>query len=84
MASVDAFFLQPFKTHRKRLMPGQRVPAKTKHHALQDGERLARTAEGVAVVPVVADDETGEVASIEVIARHGEIPDEFDEQIRAA
>jgi hypothetical protein len=84
MASVDAFFLQPFKTHRKRLVPGQRVPAKTKHHALQDGERLARTAEGVAVVPVVADDETGEVASIEVIARHGEIPDEFDEQIRAA
>lgn len=84
MASVDAFFLQPFKTHRKRLVPGQRVPAKTRHHALQDGERLARTAEGVAVVHVVADDETGEVASIEVIARHGAIPDEFDEQIRAA
>lgn len=84
MASVDAFFLQPFKTHRKRLVPGQRVLAKTKHHALQDGERLARTAEGVAVVHVVADDETGEVASIEVLARHGEIPDEFDEQIRAA
>lgn len=84
MASVDAFFLQPFKTHRKRLVPGQRVPAKTKHHALQDGERLARTAEGVAVVHVVADDETGEVASIEVLARHGAIPDEFDEQIRAA
>ncbi|MGW9333617.1 hypothetical protein [Bosea sp. NPDC055594] len=84
MASVDAFFLQPFKTHRKRLVSGQRVPAKTKHHALQDGERLARTAEGVAVVHVVADDETGEVASIEVIARHGAIPDEFDEQIRAA
>lgn len=84
MASVDAFFLQPFKTHRKRLVPGQRVPAKTKHHALQDGERLARTAEGVAVIHVVADDETGEVASIEVLARHGAIPDEFDEQIRAA
>ncbi len=84
MASVDAFFLQPFKTHRKKLLPGQSVPAKTKHHALQDGERLARTAEGVAVVHVVADDETGEVASIDVLARHGEIPDEFEEQIRAA
>ncbi|MGW9332744.1 hypothetical protein [Bosea sp. NPDC055594] len=45
---------------------------------------MARTAEGAAVVHVVADDETGEVASIEVIARHGAIPDEFDEQIRAA
>ncbi len=83
MASVDSFFLQPFKTHRKRLVPGQRVLAKTKHHALNDGVRMGRTAEGVAVVHVVADDETGEVASIEVLARHGEIPEEFEEQIRA-
>lgn len=83
MASVDAFFLQPFKTHRKRLVPAQRVPAKTKLHALNDGERLARTAEGVAVVHVTADDETGEVSEIAVLARHGAIPDEFEEQIRA-
>lgn len=83
MANVDAFFLQPFKTHRKRLVPGQRVLAKTKHHALQDGERLARTAEGVAVVHVVADDETGELGAIEVLARHGAIPEEFEEQIRS-
>ena len=83
MASVDSFFLQPFKTHRKRLVPGQRVLAKTKHHALNDGVRMGRTAEGVAVVHVVADDETGEVASIEVLARHGEILEEFEEQIRA-
>jgi hypothetical protein len=81
--NVDAFFLQPFKTHRKRLVPGQRVPAKTKHHALIDGERLGRTAEGVAVIHVVADDETGELASIDVLARHGAIPEEFEEQIRA-
>ncbi|HEV7339820.1 MAG TPA: hypothetical protein VGO06_27885 [Bosea sp. (in: a-proteobacteria)] len=84
MANVDAFFLLPFKTHRKRFVPAQRVLAKPKYHALQDGERLARTAEGVAVVHVVADDETGEVASIDVLARHGKIPEEFEEQIRAA
>jgi len=83
MASVDTFFLQPFKTHRKRLVPSQRVSAKTKHHALNEGERLGRTAEGVAVVHVIADDETGEVASIDVLARHGAIPEEFEEQIRA-
>jgi len=83
MASVDSFFLQPFKTHRKRLVPGQRVAAKTRHHALNDGERMGRTAEGVAVVHVVADDETGEVAAIDVLARHGLIPEEFEEQIRA-
>ncbi|MGF7054009.1 hypothetical protein GGC47_003197 [Bosea sp. OAE752] len=81
--NVDTFFLQPFKTYRKKLIPSQRVPAKTKHHALDEGERLGRTAEGVAVVHVVADDETGEVASIDVLARHGAIPEEFEEQIRA-
>lgn len=81
--NVDTFFLQPFKTYRKKLIPSQRVPAKTKHHALNEGECLGRTAEGVAVVHVVADDETGEVASIDVLARHGAIPEEFEEQIRA-
>ena len=74
MATVDTFFLQPFRTHRKRLVPGQRLPAKTKHHALNEGERLGRTAEGVAVIHVTADD---------VLARHGAIPEEFEEQIRA-
>jgi hypothetical protein len=83
MASVDSYFLQPFKTHRKRLVPGQRVLAKTKHHALLDGERLARTAEGVAVIHVLADDETGELSAINVLARHGAIPEQFEEEIRA-
>lgn len=44
---------------------------------------MGRSAEGVAVIHVVADDETGEVGSIDVLARHGAIPDEFEEQIRA-
>ena len=83
MASVETFFLQPFRTHRKRLVPAQCVPAKTRHHALNEGERLGRTAEGVAVIHVTADDETGEIAALEVLARHGTIPEEFEEQIRA-
>ncbi len=83
MATVETFFLQPFKTLRKRLVPAQRVPAKTKHHALNEGERLGKTAEGVAVIHVTADDETGEVSELAVLARHGAIPEEFEEQIRA-
>jgi len=83
MASVETFFLQPFRTHRKRLVPAQRVPARTKHHALQEGERLGRTAEGVAVIHVTADDETGEVSSIAVLSRHGAIPEQFEEEIRS-
>ena len=83
MATQDAFFLQPFKTHRKKLVPGQRIGARTRHHALAEGERLARTAEGLAVIHVQADDETGEVSSLDVLARHGAIPEEFEEAIRA-
>lgn len=83
MAAVDSFFIQPFRTHRKRLVPAQRMPSRTRHHALNDGERLARTAEGLAVMHVVADDETGEVSTIEILARHGAIPEEFEEQIRS-
>jgi hypothetical protein len=43
---------------RRRLVPAHRVPAKTKHHVLTEGERLA-------------------------LARHGTIPEEFEERIRA-
>jgi hypothetical protein len=57
--------------------------SRRRDHALNDGERMARTAEGLAVMHVVADDETGEVSAIAVLARHGEIPEEFEEQIRA-
>ena len=59
------------------------LPAKTMHHVLRDGERLGRTAEGLAVLHVTADDETGEVSALDVLARHGLIPEEFEEQIRA-
>ena len=45
--------------------------------------RLGRTAEGLAVIHVTADDETGEVSALEVLARHGEIPEAFEEEIRA-
>lgn len=81
--NVDAFIIQEFVTRRKRLVPGTTSKGKTKHHALRDGERIAGRAEGVAVIHVVADEETGETSSIEVIARHGQIPDEFEEGIRA-
>lgn len=83
MASVETFFLQPFKTHREKLVPAQRVSARTRHHALLEGERIGRSAEGVAVIHVTADDETGEVSELAVLARHGAIPEEFEEQIRA-
>ncbi len=39
--------------------------------------------EGVAVIHVTADDETGEISALDVLARHGAIPEEFEERTRA-
>lgn len=83
MASIETFVIQPFHIHRKRLAPSQPTPAKTRHHALADGRRIAASRAGAAVLRVVADDETGEASSIEVIERFGEIPEEFEESVRA-
>jgi hypothetical protein len=81
--NIDTFIVQQFLTKRNKLAKGQATPARTRHHALNDAQRIATRAEGVAVLHVVADDETGEVCSIDVLARHGNIPDAFEEEIRA-
>jgi uncharacterized Ntn-hydrolase superfamily protein len=41
---------------------------------------LGRTAEGDAVIHVIANDETGELSAIEMLARQGTIPDQFEEE----
>ena len=83
MAQIETYVIQPFHIHRKRLAPSQGVPAKTRHHAIADGRRIATGKAGAAVLKIVADDETGEPSSIEVIERYGDIPEEFEESIRA-
>ncbi|BCB18077.1 hypothetical protein [Bosea sp. ANAM02] len=83
MAQIETYVIQPFHIHRKRLAPSQGVPAKTQQQAVIDGRRIASSKAGAAVLKILADDETGEPSSIEVIERYGDIPDEFEESIRA-
>lgn len=83
MAQIETYVIQPFHIHRKRLVPSQGVPAKTERQAVGDGRRIAGSKAGAAVLKILADDETGEPSSIEVIERYGDIPDEFEESIRA-
>jgi hypothetical protein len=83
MASIETFVTRPFRIQRKRLAPSLGVSAKTRHHALADGRRIAAGKAGAAVLKIITDDETGEPSSIEVIERFGEIPREFEESIRA-
>lgn len=83
MSEIETYVIQPFHVHRKKLKPSQPTPAKTRQQAIADGRRLAASRPGAAVLRVLADDETGEASSIEVIERFGEIPEEFEESIRA-
>lgn len=83
MAEIETFVIQPFQVHRKKLTPSQPSPAKTRHQAVTDGRRIASGRPGAAVLRIVADDETGEASSVEVIERFGDIPEEFEESIRA-
>lgn len=80
--NVDAFVIQEFVTKRRQLVPTSPVKARTRQHALASATELARRAEGVAVLHVVADDETGEVSHVNILARHGAIPDDFEDQVR--
>jgi hypothetical protein len=75
--------IPPFHIHRKRLTPSQGASAKTRHHAIADGRPIAAGKAGAAVLKFIADDETGEASSIEVIERFGEIPEESEESVRA-
>jgi hypothetical protein len=83
MANKTTYIVQAFELKRKRLVPGDRQPATTDHGARKRAEAVAGRKPGAAALKVVADDETGELESIEVLAKFGEVPDDFEESLAA-
>lgn len=73
--------VQSFVITRKRLVPGDREVAATESGARKKAAALAGRLPGAAVIAVRADDETGEVESVTVLERFGEIPDDFEERL---
>ena len=51
--------------------------------AIKKADARSTREKGVAALQVVADDETGEIASATVLASHGVVPDDLVEQIKA-
>lgn len=82
MATKTTYFVQAFAPNRGMLKPGKREEAPTVNGAIKKAEAWAAREKGVAAVQVVADDETGEVASATLLAQHGTIPDDLIEQIK--
>ncbi|TGD93266.1 hypothetical protein [Methylobacterium nonmethylotrophicum] len=81
MAMRTTFVVQTFEVHRKRLRPGSRDVAPTESGALKRAEAIAARMPGAAALRIVADDETGELESVEILGQFGEIPDDFAEQL---
>ena len=82
MGMKTSFLVQPFELKRKRLTPSRQEPAPTESAARKRAEAMASRLPGTAAIKVVADDETGEMESVEVLAQFGEIPDDFVEGLK--
>lgn len=82
MANKTTFIVQAFERKRGRLVPGSKEVAPTVNGAKKRAEALANRVPGAAAISVTADDETGELASAEILATFGEVPDDFADSLR--
>ncbi len=82
MASKTTYFVQAFAPNRGQLKPGKREEAPSLNGAVKKAEAWSAREKGVAAIQVVADDETGEVASATILAMHGQVPDDLADQIK--
>ncbi|MDB5552812.1 MAG: hypothetical protein JWL86_2796 [Rhizobium sp.] len=72
-----AHFVQTFKKQGKRLVASQPQPFKTPDQARLRGLRAADSAAGVVVFSVTGEPEFGEFDAPVVLARYGEVPQDF-------
>ena len=81
MGMRTTHLIQTFVLTRKRLSPGEQIPAATASGALKRAEAMASRTPGTAALSIVADDETGELESATILGRFGEVPDDFAESL---
>lgn len=82
MANKTTYVVQTFVLKRKRLVPGAREVALTDYGAMKKAEAVAQRVPGVAALKIVADDDTGELESAEVLGKFGDVPDDFEDELR--
>ena len=82
MTLRTSYVVQTFEIHRKRLVPTIKASAKSELTAVRSAENIAQTKSGAAALEIIADDETGELSSARVIAKFGEVPDDFEELLQ--
>ncbi|MEC5293413.1 hypothetical protein VSX64_22625 [Aurantimonas sp. C2-6-R+9] len=81
MPAQTLYIVQQFEKQGKRLIAGQTLQFKHAASAIERANRDASRFPGVVAVQQTVDTETGEVLEEPtVLARHGEVPQEFREE----
>ncbi|AVA21439.1 hypothetical protein ACXHXG_27740 [Rhizobium sp. LEGMi198b] len=75
MASGEKFIILPYKKNRGNLVPGEMRQASSAASAEKIALSMAARFVGVAAYAVMVDEETGDMTSPRLLARHGEIAD---------
>ncbi|MEF0943163.1 hypothetical protein [Rhizobium sp. BR 362] len=73
MASGEKFIILPYKKNRGNLVPGEMRQASSAASAEKIASSMSARFVGVAAYAVVVDEETGDMTSPRLLARHGEI-----------
>lgn len=82
MGLTQTYIVQSFERKRGKLVPTSKDVAPTANGALKRAESLAGRIPGTAALAIVADDETGELTSAEILGTFGEVPDDFADSLR--
>lgn len=75
MATAEKFIILPYKKNRGNLVPGEMRQASNAFSAEKIAFAMSDRFVGVAAYAVLVDDETGDMTSPRLLAKHGEIAD---------
>jgi hypothetical protein len=75
MSRSEKFIVLPYKKNRGNLVPGEVRQASNAVSAEKIASSMANRFVGVAAYAVMSDEETGDMTSPRLLAKHGEIAD---------
>ena len=75
MSSAEKFIIVPYKKNRGNLVPGEMRQASNATSSEKIAASMSDRFVGVAAYAVMVDEETGDMSSPRLLAKHGEIAD---------
>lgn len=75
MSNAEKFIVLPYRKNRGNLVPGEMRQASNAVSAEKIALAMSERFVGVAAYSVMVDEETGDMTSPRLLARHGEIAD---------